>query len=188
MRVGGQVPGVQTPGLGAAKVCPIKQDFPERKQLSLIYHSVLWMCCGVLDLPLTAHARLSMRGSPAGTVQITGWFFQELQHSIPTGDGRTPPCCREQVRGQQSPLAAGVLLPGKGWTGLFWLVQQQCLLFLTPGCSAVAPLAPAPVWVTSRLCCTEGKLQAQVSRQQEQWRGVKGKRVWGGGWRRASWV
>lgn len=30
MRVTGQVPGVQTPGLGAAEVFPINQDFPER--------------------------------------------------------------------------------------------------------------------------------------------------------------
>lgn len=109
-------------------------------------------------------------------MQSTGLFLQELQH------GRwKDPTTLQGTKGQQSPLAAGVLLPWKGWTGLFCLIQQQFLLFLTPGCSAVALLAPAPVWVTSCLCCSEEKLQAQVSRQQEQWRGLKGKRVWGGG-------
>lgn len=84
------------------------------------------------------------------------------------------------------PLGSWGASPLEGLDRAVLLIQQQFLLFLTPGCSAVALLAPAPVWVTSCLCCSEEKLQAQVSRQQEQWRGVKEKRVWGGGWRRAS--
>lgn len=107
-------------------------------------------------------------------------FLQELQHSLDShGRWRDPTSLQGTSKRMVKPWAAGALLPVQGRAGQGCFASSS-LLFLTPGCSAVAPLAPAPVWVTSRLCCAEGKLQAQVSRQQEQWRG--GERKEGVGW------
>lgn len=129
MRVRGQAPAVQTPGPSAAKVFPIKQDFPEWKQLFLVYHPVLWglgdLGLPVQSLPCEALQQAQYRAQAGSSRNSISWEMEG-----------TPSL--QEARGQQSPLAAGVLLPRKGWTGLFWLLQQQYLLFLRPGCSAVS--------------------------------------------------
>lgn len=161
-----QAPGVKTAGLSVAKMSSNKARLPHKGmqlwETAALPNASLG-AVEVLDLPSTACAWLSMQGSPAGTVQSTSWFLQAPSRNnphlwrtaFPRETEGPPPCCREQARGQKSPSAAEVHLPGKDGEGFSaspcpcpW---QRCLLFLSLGLVRSAQPVPAPGWVISCL-------------------------------------
>lgn len=104
MRVRGQVAEVQIIGLGAAKVFPIKQDFPEWEQLSP----------GIS--PSAVGSWLPMHSFPCETGACRAQVCSSRNCSM--GDGRTPPRCRAQ-KDSKAPWQLGCFSPGRAGQGYF---------------------------------------------------------------------